>query len=203
MKQSRKLIVAFVLVLIVLFSFSSFSFAKPYDLQAQYQVDKMWKIGFNMPIDPSSLTADSVYVLDGKSKHVTTLQLIDNGYTIQVSPAKNYEKGKSYRLVITSLVQSRSGKALKTPIEFPFYIEDPNAKIQSISTVSGDIVSNVTVKTSSDVYKVKIGINELHYEGNNTFSYGLIDVKAGTVITVYAYDENNRLVETKKYTVWP
>ncbi|MDR7000989.1 hypothetical protein [Neobacillus niacini] len=80
-------------------------------------------------------------------------------------------------------------------------VETANSKIRSISNQSGSIFTNITVTTSADVYKVKLGSEEMHYIGNYTFTYGLANVKTGTILSVYAYDENNKLLQTMKYTV--
>ncbi|MED4454493.1 Ig-like domain-containing protein [Metabacillus fastidiosus] len=201
MKRARKLMITFAAMLIILFSSSQWAFAKEWDFQTTDDVNKVWKVRFNMPLDQSSLTANSVYVLGGGNPHFTTLRLVDNGYTVEVAPNAAYEVGKLYRLMITSSVQGKNGKALKTPIEVPFQVVSPTAKIQSIYTQSGGIFTNIIVKTSSDVHKVNFGTDEMRYDGNNTFSYALIDVKEGTTYTVNAYDENNRRIETMRYKI--
>lgn len=76
-----------------------------------------------------------------------------------------------------------------------------NKIIQSFSSHSGSTLTNITVTTSTDVYRVTLGSYEMHYDGKNTFSYALINVKAGTSFTVYAYDEKNKLLQSMKYTV--
>ncbi|WP_374721458.1 Ig-like domain-containing protein [Peribacillus tepidiphilus] len=201
MKQAKIVTTALFTIMIILFSNNHLTFAKKWDIQTTDQVNKVWKVRFNVPLDQKSLTSDSFYVLNGTSKHSTTLRLEDSGYTVVVAPNSSYEIGKTYRIIITSLVKSKKGKAVRTPIEIPFQVVKTSSKIQSVNTFSSGAFTNITVTTSEDVYKVKIGADEMHYKGNNTFTYGLIDIKNGTTLTIYAYDENNKLIETKKYTV--
>lgn len=197
----KKIAIASLTILVALFSISQMTYAKEWDARTTDKVDKVWKVQFSKQIDGLSLNENSVYVTDGVKNHPTTLRVIDDGYTLEVSPDKDYQPGKLYKLNITSLVKSLDGKLLKTPVEFPFQVVVLDANIQSVTSVSGGIITNITVKTSADVYKVKISGEEIHYKGNNIFSYGFVDLKTGTVLTVYAYDENNKLLKSIKYTV--
>lgn len=201
MKQAVKFITVILSILLLLLPSNDSLMAKEWPTRSTDNVRKVWKVRLKMPLDSKSINGNSVYVLNGKTKHSTTVRLTNKGFTVEVTPNTTYQKGRSYRLLITSLVKTKSGKPLKTPVEIPFQIVDAAAKIQSVKTVTSGILTNVTVTTSPDVYKVKIGTTDMHYKGNNIYSYGLVDIKVGTVLTIYAYDENNKLLETKKYTI--
>lgn len=197
-KKSRITLV-FLVMFSLLFASSQFVLAKEWDFQTIKDVNKVWKVRFNIPLNPASLTADSVYITDGKSKHATTLRSIGNGYEVEVAPSVPYEMGKQYRLMITAAVKSKGGIALKTPIDVPFQVVDSKAKVQSVHSITGDILTNFTVMTNREVHRVTINGINMHYKGNNTYTYTLIDTKPGTVVTVIGYDENNKKLETKQY----
>lgn len=117
---------------------------------------------------------------------------LKSGYATYSS--KLYKNGTLFTGTVGNK-QYKNGVAVKTP-GVPV-----NAKIRSISSHSGSIFTNFTVAASPEVYKVTLGSFAMHYDGHNTFSYALTNVKAGTAFTVCAYDENNKLLQTIKYTV--
>ena len=201
MKQITKIAVAFLAMFFVILATSELANAKEWTLQTHDDVNKVWKIRFNYPVDLDSLTTDSVYVLDGTKKHAITLGLEEDGKLVSVTPDTPYETGKSYRLMITSALQSNDGQALMDPVEFPFQIVNPDDKIQSVYSKTVNIFTTVTVKTSSDVHSVKISGDEMKYEGNDTYTLTLVDAKIGSTLTIYSYDENGKRIETKKYKI--
>lgn len=185
----------------VILATSQLANAKEWTLQTNDDVNKVWNIRFNYPIDPSSLSTDSVYVLDGTKKHMITLGLAEGGKMVSVTPTTSYEMGKTYRLMITNALQSNDGQALMEPVELPFQIVNPNDKIQSVYSKTVNLFTTVTVKTSSDVHSVKVSGDEMKYEGNNTYTLTLVDAKIGSTLTIYGYDENGKRIETKKYKI--
>ncbi|MFC5589091.1 Ig-like domain-containing protein [Sporosarcina soli] len=201
MKQRTKIVVAFLAMFFVILATSQLANAKEWTLQTNDDVNKVWNIRFNYPIDPSSLSTDSVYVLDGTKKHTITLGLAEGGKMVSVTPTTSYEMGKTYRLMITNALQSNDGQALMEPVELPFQIVNPNDKIQSVYSKTVNLFTTVTVKTSSDVHSVKVSGDEMKYEGNNTYTLTLVDAKIGSTLTIYGYDENGKRIETKKYKI--
>ncbi len=176
-----------------------------FDLWQRQTIDdanKVWEIRFNMPLDQASITNDHIYILTGASRVDTKLTNSTDGYMTYVTPLKAYEIGKEYTLFITNKVTSKNGHRLSTPIAVPFILIDKNAKIQHVTSHYSSFLTMVTVFTSPDVHRVKIGTSdEMHFQGNNTYTLGLPDLKQGTRLTIRAYDESNRLLETKKHTL--
>lgn len=198
----KGILYAFLAAMLVVLSFSQMpALAKEWQYKTTEDVNKVWKVRFNGKMDTSSFTDSNIYVMDGKSIHPTKLSASENGYAVEVKPAKPYEIGKQYRLIIKGSVKSTKGIALKTPIEVPFEVEDPTLKSKSIQSNTNSSFTTVTVRTSSDIYKVTVAGAEMIYNGNNTYSSTMIDQKAGSTVTINFYDENNKLVETKKHTI--
>ncbi|MCG7337142.1 Ig-like domain-containing protein [Sporosarcina sp. ACRSM] len=200
MKKITKMVAAFLVMFVMILATSQVATAQEWAFQPIDDANKVWEIRFNFPLDPQSVSSDSVYVLEGSNKHATTLDLAKDGKLLWVYPAEPYEKEKQYRVMITSGVKS-DGKALKTPVEVPFQLVDLNDKIQSVYSKTVNVLTTVTVTTSPDVHSVKISGDEMKFEGNNTFTQTLVDVKNGSTLTIYGYDENGKRIETKKYKV--
>ncbi|MEK4406331.1 Ig-like domain-containing protein [Sporosarcina sp. FSL K6-6792] len=199
MKQKRRKLVAFLAMFIVLLTSSQLGIAKEWDFEPIDDVNKAWEIKFNIPLDGSSLTTDSVYILDGKGKHPVTLQLTGNGNTVQVSPKVPYEVGKQYMLMITGAVRANEGKALKTSVEVPFRVVNPTEKIIAVQSLTSGYLTTLTVTGSPDVHKVKVGTEEMRYKGNNRYQATLFDAKPGSTVTIYAYDESGKSLGTKQH----
>ena len=176
--------------------------AKTWDYQTSENVNKIWKVKFNMQLSEKSLTSSSIYVTDGSKTHPTTLSLAKDGYAVDIKPTTPYVVGKQYQIIVKTTVQA-NGKMLKTPIEVPFRIVDSTVKIQHAQNDISSIFTTVKVKTSSDVYRVTVDGEEMNYKGNNSFVYTLIDKSAGSSVYIYAYDENDRRIESLKYTITP
>jgi hypothetical protein len=51
------------------------------------------------------------------------------------------------------------------------------------------------------LYKVTANGTEMHYEGNNVYALGMSGLKPGDIVTIRAYDESNRLIESTKYRI--
>jgi len=193
------MLVAFLVMFIVLLTSSQLGIAKEWDFEPIDDVNKAWEIKFNIPLDGSSLTTDSVYILDGKGKHPVTLQLTGNGNTVQVSPKVPYEVDKQYMLMITGAVRANDGKSLKMSVEVPFRVVNPTEKIIAVQSLSSGYLTTLTVTASPDVHKVKVGSVEMDYRGNNRYKITLFDAKLGSTVSIIAYDENGKSIETEKY----
>lgn len=196
----KTVIILFTAMLFLLLPMQS-SLAKEWTFKTTEDVNKGWKIGFNMKLDTTTVSQNNVYVTDGKTTHPTTLQVVDNGKAIEIRPTISYQPGKQYRIIVSAAIKSTEGKALKSPIEVPFEVVDPTAKIKSIYSVNNQTITSLTITTSDDVFDLKIGSESLRYIGNNTYEHILIDANPGSSVTIYAYDENNKRIETKKYTL--
>lgn len=175
--------------------------AKGWNLKTSNDVNKVWEVQFNKALDKSTVTAESVYVSDGKTKHATTLKLTGNGSTLRVSPNVPYEVGKQYMLMITKDVRSSDGKILTTSVEFPFQIVNSGSHIQAVYSTSNGVFTTITVMTSSDVNNVTVGGEEMKYQGKNRHTITILDAKPGATVSIIAYDDNNKKLETKKFTL--
>lgn len=182
--------------IILVTTFSQPALAKEWNLKTSIDVNKLWEVKFSKPLDERTMIADNIYVLDGKKKHATTLELAGDGSILQVSPDTPYEVGKSYMLMITRDVKSTDGKALTESVEFPFQI---TGHIQDIYSTSNSIVTTITVKASRDVNRVTVGSEEMRYEGKNIHKLPLIGAKPGSTVTITAYDVDNKRLDRISY----
>jgi len=86
-----------------------------------YPVNKVWRVTFNMALDPESVNDASVYVVDSENKRVDIqLKLTDDNKTIEIIPVENYEYDEFYSIFITSQVKSCTNKSLKEPVRVIF-----------------------------------------------------------------------------------
>lgn len=86
--------------------------------------DFLWKIRFNIPLDPATVTSANMYVSNSNNVPLKTsirYDAINN--QIELEPAEPYSTTESYFLNITTNVASRSGQKLKAPVQvqFQFY----------------------------------------------------------------------------------
>ena len=76
---------------------------------------------------------------------------------------------------------------------------------QSITDQYSAFVTNVNVTADAAVFKVVVQMDqlntEMHYEGTNKFSLGVPGLKKGSKIKLSAYDDQNKLLQTKDYTI--
>lgn len=83
----------------------------------------VWRVKFNIPLNPSTI--------NNKNLYVTTLNLVPlktyirydtvNKY-IEIEPLEPYAENESYILNITKNVKSQGGQNLKSPIQVQFKI---------------------------------------------------------------------------------
>lgn len=200
--NAKKIMTTLLLATLLVFSFSQVpSTAKEWNAKTTNDVNKVWKVRFNVQIDIKSLTKDNVYVTDGKNIHATTLSTSSNGYVVEVKPSTPYKKGVRYQLIMNKTLKSFKGLNLKTSVEFPFQVGDTLIPMEQIESTVNSYFTTVTVVASSNIYKVTLGGEEMAFKGNNTFTSTQIDLKSGTVVTINYYDEDNKLIESKKHTI--
>ena len=83
----------------------------------------LWKIKFNVPLDPKTVNNVNLYVT---SLNLTPLRTairynsLEN--EIEIEPLEPYAQNESYILNITTNVKSLGGKALKQPLQLQFKI---------------------------------------------------------------------------------
>lgn len=177
------------------------SLAKEWNIQTTEDVEKTWKVNFSMELDSTTVKSSNVYVTDGKTVHPTKLQIINGGKTIEVQPSEAYEMNTEYELIVTKDVKNLSGQPLQESVEMPFKVVDSSVVIQSVNSVTGSGITVLTVVTNSDVFDVKISSESLKYKGNNTYEHVLFGKEPGDSITIYAYDENDKVIEKQTYKI--
>ena len=101
--------------------------------------------------------------------------------------------------MIAKDVRSNDGKALTESVEFPFQIVNSDSHIQAVSSTSNGMFTTITVKASSDVNRVTLGGDEMKYRGKNIHELTLYKAKPGSTVSIIAYDDNNKRLETKKF----
>ncbi|MEE3392515.1 MAG: Ig-like domain-containing protein [Lachnospiraceae bacterium] len=84
----------------------------------------VWKIRFNIPLDPKTVNNTNLYVT---SKDLTPLKTairynsLEN--EIEIEPLEPYAEKESYILNITTNVTSANGNPLKQPVQVQFKID--------------------------------------------------------------------------------
>lgn len=85
----------------------------------------VWRIRFNVPLNPSTVNNKNLYVTNLSLVPLKTYIHYDtvNKY-IEIEPLEPYAKNESYILNITKNVKSAGGQALKKPIQVQFKLQD-------------------------------------------------------------------------------
>lgn len=169
--------------------------------QTTNEVRKAWTIKFTMPVDKGSVKGNYVYLTDDSNRHLnTSLVLSADGAEVKVTPLFDYAQGMEYRLHIANGLTGKNGTMqLSKQIVVPFtYI------FRSKMTISDDyssFLTNLKLNATTDVAMVKANGLEMHYEGNNAFSLGLVGLTQGSMVTVQAFNSSGQVIETQKYTI--
>lgn len=81
----------------------------------------VWRIKFNTPLDPGSLSKDTMYVskTDGTRLRAAIKYDVSNNQ-IEVEPLEPYAQDEFYFLNITTKVKSKGGQHLKQPVQIKF-----------------------------------------------------------------------------------
>ncbi|AEE95446.1 Ig-like domain-containing protein [Mahella australiensis] len=173
---------------------------KTWPRKSSADVRKTWSIKFNMPLNENSVNDQTIYVVDASGKRIDVkLALSADKTTVKVTPVSPYTIGGQYSIHATTGVASAHGRHLSQQVVMPFIITDH--RIITIESAYDPIITNLTVTVSSDVYKVTANGMELHYTGNDTYNCGLVGLKPGDTVTIRAYDESNRLLESAKHSI--
>lgn len=84
---------------------------------------KEWTITFNMPLDPSSVNNQTIYVVDEWGYRVDTEAVCtEDGKKVIVRPVVPYRAGCTYELVIGNGVKSSTGALLNHPVRMTFSV---------------------------------------------------------------------------------
>ncbi|MFF5996381.1 glucosaminidase domain-containing protein [Lysinibacillus sp. KU-BSD001] len=92
--------------------------------------DKTWTITFNESVLESSISKDSIYVLDKNNRKQDTSLSVKGNVVLVQAPAQGYVPGESYTLHITDSVKSqKSNKRLNKSVIKPFTIAEGYAVV--------------------------------------------------------------------------
>ena len=84
----------------------------------------IWKIKFNIPLDPRTVNNVNLFVTTlGQSPLKTDIRYDSFSNTIEIEPLEAYAQQESYILNITTAVRSKGGQNLKAPVRLQFRIE--------------------------------------------------------------------------------
>ena len=84
----------------------------------------VWKIKFNVPLDPKTVNNVNLYVTSlNLSPLKTAIRYNSLENEIEIEPMEAYAQNESYILNITTNVKSLNGKPLKEPIQVQFKID--------------------------------------------------------------------------------
>ena len=83
----------------------------------------VWKIFFNIPLNPATANNQNLTVLDSSGKPLkTSISYNPETLAIEVSPKEPYAQGESYFLHVNKLVESKGGQRLKDEIDIEFSV---------------------------------------------------------------------------------
>jgi len=207
MHMSKKLISIALAAILTLLA-AGYAAAAPsgyfeWPLKSTADVYKTWTVTFNMPLDPSSVNSESVYVVDANENRVSTkLALSADKRAVQVSPTGKYSYGMRYEIRITGKVKGSNGKYMLQPVALPFIVT-PSAgnAILDVKCYYSSFLTSVTVTVAPTVFRVTVNGQDAHYIGGDTYSIGLTGLKQGASVTIRAYDQNDKLLESRQCTI--
>ena len=83
----------------------------------------LWKVKFNVPLDPKTVNNENLYVTtENLSPLKTAIRYNSLENIIEIEPLEPYAQDETYILNITTNVTSLSGKALREPQQLRFKI---------------------------------------------------------------------------------
>lgn len=81
----------------------------------------VWKVQFNIPLDPKSVNNNTMFVTNSQNQKLQTYIKYDTEKeVIEIEPLEPYSTNESYSLIITTDVKSRRGQKLANPVSVKF-----------------------------------------------------------------------------------
>lgn len=81
----------------------------------------VWRVRFNTPLDPSTVTNESMFVSTNTGERMQAKIRYDaENMQIEVEPLVPYAQDEYYYLNITTLVKSKNGQKLSKPLQIKF-----------------------------------------------------------------------------------
>ena len=83
----------------------------------------VWKIFFNIPLNPSTVNNQNLTVTNAAGKALSTYITYNSElHAIEIAPREAYAQGESYFLHVGKMVESRGGQRLKDEISIEFAV---------------------------------------------------------------------------------
>jgi len=84
----------------------------------------VWRVKFNIPLDPRSINNNNIYVTDENNNILDTLiRYNETENLIEIEPRKAYSQEKNYFLNVSTRVKSAGGRKLKESVQLQFKID--------------------------------------------------------------------------------
>ena len=81
----------------------------------------VWRIRFNIPLDPKTVNKDTMYVTNSQNQKLhTSIWYNIKDEMIEIEPLEPYSTNEYYHLVITTRVHSKGGQSLNEPVNVKF-----------------------------------------------------------------------------------
>ncbi len=81
----------------------------------------VWKVQFNIPLDPKTVNSDSMLVTNSAGSKLRVYIKYDIARSIiEVEPLEAYSMNETYTLTISTKVKSKGGQSLKEPVQIKF-----------------------------------------------------------------------------------
>lgn len=81
----------------------------------------VWKVRFNIPLDPKTVNKDTMYVTNSQNQRLNTYIKYDlASEEIEIEPLEPYATNEQYSLIITTNVKSKGGQSLSQPVSLKF-----------------------------------------------------------------------------------
>ncbi len=81
----------------------------------------IWKVRFNIPLDPKTVNSNTMYVTNSMNQKLKThIKYNMENEIIEIEPLEPYSTNEYYQLIITSDVKSKGGQNLSEPVKIKF-----------------------------------------------------------------------------------
>ncbi len=81
----------------------------------------IWKVQFNIPLDPKTVNNESMYVTNSQNQKLRAYIKYDTQKeVIEIEPLEPYATSELYTLNITTKVKSKKGQKLPNPVTLKF-----------------------------------------------------------------------------------
>lgn len=139
--------------------------------------DKTWTVQFSNPVDPESVHADSIYVVDQFQEKQKVTLIPDKNQVVISPPQGGYKHSTTYTLHITNNIKDENGNPLSTYIQKKFTIETP----ETYDVM--DILSDGSTNLSKSYFTYAEALQNMNTNQAIQFKDSLIKIPAGLVVT--------------------